>query len=254
MNRDLNYKLRRDIESIFLGSRKTYGSPRIWRVLRGMGYDISENTVARHMRDMGLQAKMKRKFKVLTTDSNHSHAISPNLLKQNFQASSPGEIWLSDISYVKTGEGWLYLTTAMDLFSRRIIGWSFSESLHADVTVMPALRMAILNQPNARNVIFHSDRGVQYACEDFRTILRNLNFRQSMSARGNCYDNAPMESFFHTLKTEHVYHENFQTKSEAKLSLFEWIEGFYNRQRIHSSLGYKTPLAMEENYMLNRAA
>lgn len=242
------YDLKRKIEDVFLGSRKTYGSPRVFQILKGMGQATSKETVARLMKEMGLFAKTKRKFRVSTTDSKHSHPVSENLVDQNFQASKPNEIWLSDLTYIPTAEGWLYLVSVMDLCTRKIIGWDLSTSLKAEQTIN-ALKMAVSNQKPGYGVIFHSDRGVQYACHEFRAELQKNGFKQSMSRKGNCYDNAPMESFFHTLKTEFVHHEHFTWIESAKLEIFEWIEGFYNRKRIHSSIGYKTPLEMEEKFM-----
>jgi putative transposase len=170
-------------------------------------------------------------------------------LEQNFVATKPNEIWLSDLRYIKTAKGWLYLVTVMDLYSRKIVGWNLSTSLEAVGTIQ-ALHMAFKRQNPEPGLIFHSDRGVQYACELFRAQLSKYGFVQSMSRRGNCYDNAPMESFFHTLKTEYVHHENFTEICQAASGIFEWIECFYNRKRIHSSIGYKTPVAKEESFML----
>lgn len=243
-------RIKRNIEEIFMGSRQTYGSPRVWEVLVGMGFNISEDTVARYMREMGLYAKSKRKFKApKTTDSNHPHPVAPNKLDRNFVATKPNEVWLSDLTYIKTTEGWLYLVTVMDLYSRKIVGWNLSRSLEASGTLM-ALEMAVKRQKPCPGLIFHSDRGVQYACHDFRAKIAEYGFIQSMSRRGDCYDNAPMESFFHTLKTEYIHHEKFIEICQAMSGVFEWIECFYNRKRIHSSIGYKTPVAYEEEFML----
>ena len=215
-----------------------------------MGINISEDTVARYMRDMGLYAKSKKKFKApATTDSNHPHPIADNKVGRNFVASKPNETWLSDLTYIKTGEGWLYLVSVMDLFSRKIVGWNLSTSLEADGTIA-ALEMAVKSQKPGPGLTFHSDQGVQYACKQFRSRIEVYGFIQSMSRRGDCYDNAPMESFFHTLKTEYVHHEEFFELEQAALGVFEWIECFYNRKRIHSSIGYKTPVEKEEEFML----
>ncbi len=247
-------KIKKEIEEIFMGSDKTYGSPRVYEVLIGLGYKISEDTVSRYMKELGLSAKVK-KFKVVTTDSKHSMPIASNKLEQNFTATKPNEIWLSDITYVRTQDGWLYLVSILDLYTRKIIGWNLSSSLSGDKTLL-ALEMALKQQKPGSGVIFHSDRGIQYAAEKFRHRLEELGFIQSMSRKGNCYDNAPMESFFHTLKVEYVYRHQFEKKSrpEASRSIFWWIEAFYNRKRIHSSIGYKTPVAMEEAYVLAQAA
>jgi transposase InsO family protein len=245
--------IKRDIEKIFMGSRQTYGSPRVHHELVGFGHDVGEDTVARYMRDMGLKARQTKKHKVRTTDSNHQHPIAKNIIDRDFTASRPNEKWLSDITYIRTGEGWLYLTGILDLFSRKIVGWSFSESL-AHQGVLDALAMACQNRSPQEQLIFHSDRGVQYACAEFREEMKKLKFIQSMSRKGDCWDNAPMESFFHTLKTELVYHAEFRTRAEARAAIFEWIECFYNRVRIHSANDYKSPLAMEEGLMLAEAA
>jgi len=246
------YELQRLIEDIFEGSRKTYGSPRVYQVLKGLGHKTSEGTVARYMQEMGLTSKSKKKYRIVTTNSNHQLQIPQNLLKQDFSVKSPGEVLLGDITYVKTNEGWLYLSAVLDLGSREVIGWNMSDSLERQGTI-DALKMAIKRTNITDNTIFHSDRGIQYACNDFKKELKANGIAQSMSARGNCYDNAPMESFFHSLKVEFIHHERFATREEAKLRIFEWIEVFYNRERLHSSLGYKSPLDYK-NKILDKAA
>jgi len=245
--------LKRKIEDIFMGSKKTYGSPRVFQVLKGLGLQVGKETVANLMRDMGLRAKTKKRFRVKTTDSNHTNPIAPNLLQQNFCVAKASSVWLSDITYVETGEGWLYVFSIMDLCTRKNVGWSLADNL-SHLPLLSALEMALNRQITAPGLIFHSDRGVQYACEAFRKKLADLKFMQSMSGKGNCYDNAPMESFFHTFKTELVYQTKFATKAEARRAIFEWIEEFYNRERIHSSIGYKSPVAFEEELMLTEAA
>jgi transposase InsO family protein len=236
-----NSVLLKEIKIIYEQSRQTYGSPRITKALHNKGYSCSRARVARIMTKNGIYAKTKRKFKV-TTDSKHSYPISPNLLNQDFTAERINQKWVSDITYIRTSAGWLYLTVIMDLFNRQIVGWSMSHRLTAITTTIPALKHAIMRQQPPEGLIFHSDRGVQYACHDFRKKLANDNIKQSMSSKGNCYDNAVSESFFHTLKTEQVYFEKYETKEQAKQSIFEYIEVFYNRQRIHSALDYKTPI------------
>ena len=245
-----DYEIKRLMEDIFKGSRQTYGSPRMFEMLKAMNVVISENRVAKLMREMDIFRKKKKTFKVKTTDSKHSEPVAENKLGQNFAATKPNEVWLSDLTYVGTEEGWLYLVTVMDLYSRKIIGWSFSKNLEG-IHTRKAVEMAYNAQNRPSGVIFHSDRGIQYACKDFRSLLASIGFIQSMSRRGNCYDNAPMESFFHTLKTEFVYRQKFGCIEQGKSEIFEWIECFYNRKRIHSSLGYKTPVAMMEGYMLS---
>jgi transposase InsO family protein len=196
------------------------------------------------MKKLGIKPRVKKKFRVQTTDSNHDHPIAPNLLDQVFTAERPNQVWLSDITYIPTGEGWLYLASILDLFSRSIVGWSMSSSLEA-AGAIAALKMAVDRRSPPSGLIHHSDRGVQYACKDYRKLLKQHGIVPSMSRKGNCYDNAMKESFFHTLKTELVVHENYRTREEARASLFDYIEAFYNRQRSHSSLGYCSPLEFE---------
>jgi transposase InsO family protein len=240
------------IERAFKGSRCTYGSPRVYQVIKGLGYEVSEDTVAKLMAEMGLRAKAKRRFKVGTTDSKHSFPIADNKLNQVFEASKPGEVMLADITFIATAEGWLYLAAVLDLCSRQLIGWAMGETIDRHLAIA-ALHMALRRQKPASGALFHSDRGSTYACYDFQDYLVAYGLTPSMSRSGNCYDNAPMESFFHTLKTEFVHHEVFATRDEAKLKIFEWIETFYNRQRLHSSIGYKTPVAFAAEKMLDAA-
>jgi len=181
---------------------------------------------------------------VKTTDSKHGHPIAPDRLRQDFGTSAVNRVWVSDITYIPTDEGWLYLASTMDLFSRKIVGWSMASTLHATI-VIDALRMAIEQRGPAAGLIHHSDRGVQYACADFRAVLDAHGFVASMSRKGNCYDNAVKESFYHTLKGELVNHEHYRTRAEARASIFEFIEAFYNRQRLHSTLGYMSPSDFE---------
>lgn len=194
----------------------------------------------------GIKAKTKKKHKV-TTNSKHSYPVAPNLLGQEFWTNAAHRIWMSDITYIRTWEGWLYLTVILDLFSRKVVGWSMSNTLRAKDTTLPALLQAVERYKPLPGVIFHSDRGIQYACEDFKRLLDHLNMIQSMSGTGNCYDNAVVESFFHTLKTELVYHRNYRSRLEAKSSLFEYMEVFYNRFRMHSALDYKSPEQYEKS-------
>ncbi len=221
-------------------SRYTYGSPRITIELHKRGYRCSRARVARLMSKNGIHAKTKRKFKV-TTHSNHKYPASANLLNQNFHCDQPNKIWVSDITYIWTMAGWLYLTVILDLFNRQVVGWSLSHRLTASTTTVAALDNAVKRHRPPAGLIFHSDQGVQYACEVFRDKLSEYKMIQNMSGKGNCYDNAVVESFFHTLKTELVYFEKYITREQARLSIFEYIEVFYNRQRLHSVLGYQTP-------------
>lgn len=232
------------IKESYHKSRGTYGSPRITKDLWFSGLRCNRKRVARLMRKLGIAARTKKKFKA-TTNSRHNLEVASNVLNREFRASTPNKSWVGDITYVWTHEGWLYLATVIDLFSRKVVGWSMSDRITAELT-MSSLKMAILNRrPNA-GVIFHSDRGVQYACNAFKALLKQHDFIQSMSKKGDCYDNAVAESFFHTLKTEHVYFEKYTTRAEAKNKIFEYIEVFYNRIRRHSILDYRSPAEFEE--------
>ena len=226
------------------GSRHTYGSPRVTAELKGSGVDVCRNTVAKYMRDHGLSVKPQRRFVPRTTDSDHPHPIAPNVLGRRFAATAPNQKWACDLTYVFTDEGWLYLSVVIDLFSRRVVGWSMSDGLQAN-GVAEALEMAIARRRPGVGLLHHSDRGVQYACALYRGLLAEHEIGCSMSRPGNCYDNAVAESFFGTLKTELVNRMRYRTREEARSSLFEWIECWYNRRRRHSSLGYVSPEAFE---------
>ena len=228
-------------------SRRTYGSPRVYRQLKDDGVACCENTVAKLMSDNGLASKMKKAFKVKTTDSRHDHAVAPNVLDQSFQQTRPNQAWASDITYIPTREGWLYLAVVLDLWSRRVIGWAMGDHLKASLAI-EALAMAIDQRRfcDGRAPLHHSDRGVQYAGDAYRTLLEAHGIGCSMSRTGNCYDNAVVESFFGTLKTELTHHEDYQSRDQAMQSVFEYIEVFYNRQRKHSSLGYVAPAQFED--------
>ena len=238
-----NDKILMEIRESHKNSRRAYGSPRITEDLQAKGTKCSENRVARLMKIHGIVGKATKKFKV-TTNSKHTLPVAENLLKQNFEAAKPNTVWISDITYVPTLEGWLYLAVILDLFSRQVVGWAMSDRLTSGFVVR-ALSQAIGRRHPASRCIFHSDRGIQYASTDFRDILRAYGFIQSMSRKGNCYDNAVAESFFHTLKTEHVYDYRYETRAEARQCIFEYIEMFYNRQRRHSALGYLSPVSFE---------
>ena len=216
--------------------------------LTNQGVEVSRVRVAKLMRTAGLKSKTKKKYRI-TTDSNHKYPVAENLLKREFNPDRINKAWVSDITYIRTKQGWLYLTIIMDLFDRQIIGWALSKTMHASVTVVPAWMMAVARRGITDELIFHSDRGVQYACNDFRKLLkRNTLVSQSMSRRANCWDNAVAESFFKTLKTECVYHQKYNTIIQAELSVFEYIETWYNKRRLHSSLGYLTPCEFEIKY------
>jgi putative transposase len=239
-----NRDLLDDIARIHRDTRGRYGSPRIHVELQAQGRGVSRGRVERLMRRHGIRAIMARPRRVRTTDSRHDHPIAPNLLNRNFSAAAPNLVWLTDITYVETAQGWLYLAAVMDLYSRRIVGWAMDDHLRTELP-LAALNMAISTRRPGPNLIHHSDRGVQYASADYRSALQSANMRASMSRRADCYDNAPMESFFHTLKTEQVYHQQYETRDQAKSDIFAYIEGFYNRTRRHSSIGYKTPIEIE---------
>ena len=232
------------IRGIFEESRGTYGAPRVHKTLQKRGVRCGRKRVRRLMQAAGLRARTKRKFRVKTTDSNHGLPIAPDLLGQNFTAQGPNQAWVSDITYIPTDEGWLYLASTMDLFSRRIVGWSMSSTLEA-AGVIDALQMAIGRRTPEAGLIHHSDRGSQYASRDFRESLEAHGIKASMGRKGNCYDNAAKESFFYTLKTELIHHEHYRTREEARASVFDYIETFYNRQRLHSTLSYCSPVEFE---------
>jgi putative transposase len=221
-----------------------YGSPRIHAVLRAQGRGTSRGRIERLMRHYGIRAIMAPPRRVRTTDSRHTLPIAPNLLARDFTAAAPNRVWLADITYIPTGEGWLYLAAVMDLFSRKIVGWAMRDHLRTELA-SSALTMAIRQQCPAAGLIHHSDRGVQYASHDYRAALNAAGITASMSRKADCWDNAPMESFFHTLKTELVHHRHYATRAEAQRDIFAFIEGFYNRNRLHSAIGYITPIEME---------
>jgi transposase InsO family protein len=232
------------ISVIHAQSRNSYGSPRVHRELVAQGVQICENSVARLMRAHNIRVKAKPRFVPHTTDSAHAFTVADNLLRQNFKARAPNQKWAADITYIRTQEGWLYLAAVIDLFSRKVVGWSMSEHLHAEL-VCDALEMALQRRKPPAGLLHHSDRGVQYACSDYRQLLQAHHVLCSMSATGNCYDNAVVESFWATLKTELVYHHQYATHAQARHSIFEYIEVFYNRVRRHSSVGYLSPEAFE---------
>lgn len=242
----LRYKISREIENIFQGSRRTYGSPRVHQILLGLNYDVSKSTVERIMKSLNLKAKKGRKYRPKTTDSSKTTKPAPNLVNREFDRGKINKVWLSDITYLKSkDERWVYLATVMDGHSRKIIGWEVSDNLSTSLPLR-ALTKAFKDRGCPSDVIYHSDRGCQYASKVFQSKLSKYNFQQSMSRKGNCWDNAPMESFFDTLKSEHTNDINYQNLTEIKRSLFEWIEVFYNRVRIHSSLGFKNPTCYEQ--------
>jgi transposase InsO family protein len=232
--------LTEQIREVHQASRQTYGSPRVHAELLAKGQACNRKTVAKCMKQAGIQAKTRQRFRVTTTDSNHPHPVAENVVNRNFQPSRKNETWTADITYVATDEGWLYLAAVEDLFTREIVGWSMSDRIDSRL-VVDALAMALVRQCPGENLTAHSDRGVQYASEHYQRLLKDHGITCSMSRKANCWDNAPMESFFATLKKELVHHEEYRTKDEARHSLFEYIEVFYNRVRRHSALGYQSP-------------
>lgn len=232
------------VHEIHAGNRGVYGSPRVHKALKAAGQSVCENTVAKVMRCEGLRAKAKRTFVPRTTDSAHAQPIAPNVLDRQFAAAAPNRKWAGDITYIPTDEGWLYLAGVIDLHSRRIVGWSMADHMQTDL-VADALTMALARRRPAAGLLHHSDRGVQYASDAYQSLLRDHQIQASMSHKGDCWDNAVMESFWATLKTELVHQEHYATREEARRSIFEYIEVFYNRKRLHSSLGYVSPEAFE---------
>jgi transposase InsO family protein len=232
--------LRGHIGRIFAARRRVHGSPRIHAELRREGRRHSRRRVARLMREMGLAAHRRRRSRPRTTESRHDLPVAPNLLERRFAAERPDTVWLADLSHLPTDEGWLYLAAIKDMATRQIVGWSMADHLRAGLCV-DALVMALQRYRPPEGLIHHSDRGVQYAAEPYRQVLERHGIEQSMSRRGNCLDNAPMESFFASLKKERVYQVRFRTRAEARAAVFEYVEVFYNRQRLHSALGYRTP-------------
>jgi putative transposase len=235
-----NRALLADVRRLHAQHRGRYGSPRIHAALRAEGGTASRGRVERLMRRHGIRGIAARRFRPVTTDSRHGLPVAPDLLGQDFQAPGPNRVWLSDISYIPTDEGWLYLAAVLDLATRKVVGWAMREHLRAELACA-ALLMAAQRQRPAKGLVIHSDRGSQYASGPYRALLEGWGMRQSMGRKGCCYDNAPMESFFHTLKVELVHQGRFASREEARRELFAYLEGYYNRQRLHSALGYRTP-------------
>lgn len=245
-------KLVRAIEAVHLGSKKNYGSPRVADRVRGLGYDVSDSTVARRMRENGIRSRLKRKFKA-TTDSNHKLPVAPNHLMQDFTAYRPDQVYMSDITYVSTREGWLYVCGVIDLFSRKIVGWTAGDRMTKDLVISAYLKARRSRSPDDW-LIFHSDRGSQYASHDFSGLLRRHRVIQSMSRRACCWDSAPIESFWARLKTECVYWHDFATRQEALQAIHAWIEHDYNVSRAHSGVSYSTPAEHEQQFALASSA
>lgn len=239
------------ISQIYEQSQKRYGSPRVFHELRRQGVKTSENRVARLMKAAGLKARAKRAFRPRTTDSNHPNPIAPNRLKQAEPPTAPNQIWVADITYIWTVEGWIYLAAVMDLFSRRIVGWALSQTMQTSL-VKEALERAQKERRPPPGLLHHSDRGSQYASHTFRALLHSWQMTASMSGAAYCYDNAAMESFWSTLKTELVPSGCFESLTQARTAIFEYIQLFYNPKRLHSALGYQSPVDYENQINYNQ--
>lgn len=239
-----NELLREKLQELFEQNRRVYGSPRLTVSLRRAGWACGRNRVARHMRALGLRARQKKAFRPRTTDSRHAQPIAPNRLQVAGRPAALDQVWVSDITYVRTRQGWVYLAGVMDLCSRKIVGWACADHLKTTL-VQDALSLAVAGRQPRPGLLHHSDRGCQYASEAYRAQLQKVKSLPSMSAAGNCYDNAAMESFWSTLKTEWLQQHNFEDQPEAELAIFDYIETFYNPKRLHSALGYQSPVEFE---------
>ena len=240
-----NLRLLDEIKRVFYANRKVYGAPRVYQALIEEGHRCGLNQVARLMQKSGLVPKTVKKFRV-TTDSRKSHAPAPNILNRDFHAARPNEKWVADVTYVPTREGWLFLAVVLDLFSRKVVGWSMGERLTSELA-QRALCHAIEQRTPAKGLLIHSDRGKEYYANEYQALLKDNGLICSMSRKGSCWDNAEMESFFHSLKVEQVHHDDYRTRNEARSVIFDYIELFYNRQRKHSTIGYLSPSVFEEN-------
>jgi putative transposase len=245
-------KLLTKIRAIHRRTRHAYGSPRIWSELIADGERVGRGQIARLMQQNGIRAKHKRKYKA-TTNSSHSLPVAPNLLGAKAPVRHEDEVWVTDITYIWTRSGWLYLAAVMDLFSRRIVGWAASPRMKTDL-VTQALQNALAIRGPVTGLMHHSDRGSQYASRNYRKLLKDEGMICSMSRKGNCYDNAAIESFWHSLKVEWLFDFDFETRQEAIFEIGQYIDGFYNRERRHSSLGYVSPIEWERNARLNKCA
>ena len=242
-----NAALDAQVAAIHASSKRSYGRERIVRGLRKQGLSVGHERVRKSLRRQGLQALYKRPYRV-TTDSNHAKPIAANVLDRRFDGWTVNRAWVADITYVATAEGWLYLAAVMDLASRRIVGWSMSDRIKTDL-VCEALRSAYWRRKPTAGLIMHTDRGSQYASDRYRGLIKDFGMIQSMSRRANCWDNAPMESFFKTLKVERIHQLRYENRAQARLDIVNWIEGFYNLERMHSSIDYQTPNAAEASLM-----
>ena len=241
-------RLDTEIKELFEASRQRSGSPKITRALGARGWHVSKNRVADRMRHLGLRSIVRRRFRV-TTNSKHRFPAAPNRLQRNFTATHPNQVWVSDLTYLRVGRGWLYLVVFIDLFSRRVVGWALSSSLDHSIALR-ALQRAVAGRNPPAGLIIHSDRGVQYACTSFTKWLARHGFVQSMSRKGDCWDNAVVERFFRSLKSERTDHRLYRTREEARRDVIGYIEMFFNSRRKHSSLGYISPNEFEEFAMV----
>lgn len=235
----------KEIEEIFKASKSTYGSPRIFHELRSKGFSVSENTVAKYMREMGLDARLKKKYRVRTTNSNHEGPIAPRVFRiEDDLPKDSNQVFAGDITYLRFGSGFFYLAIVLDVCTRKVVGWSVTDSLET-TGVLNALQMALANCGNRAKIVFHSDRGIQYASKLFLALLKKKDVIPSMSRKGNCYDNSIVESWFKSFKSECLYRHDYKTEAELRILVFEYIETWYNKKRLHSSLGYQSPLEYE---------
>ncbi len=233
-------QLKREIQQAFTASEDTYGSPRIQRALAANGRSAGRKRIARLMRDCGLVGRPRRRRYICTTDSRHGFGVAPNRLGRQFNADAPDQVWATDITYIPTLKGWLYLAVVIDLFSRKVVGWSMQQYIDRRLA-LNALAMALKTRRPGPGLLHHSDRGVQYACDEYQRLLHGAQIVASMSRKGDCWDNAVVESFFSTLKQELIYRCKFADHDAARAAIFRYIEGFYNRRRLHSTLGYLSP-------------
>lgn len=241
-----------EVKALFEENHNTYGSVRLTKQLVKKGYGKNRKRVVQSMVRQGLKSKRHKKFRVCTTDSNHNYSIAENKVNRQFSPAKPNQIWVADITYLKSGAGWLYLTVFIDLFSRIVVGWNLSDTLGHE-SVVKALHQGIWKRKSSKGLIIHSDRGIQFCCDGFRKVIDKNRFVQSMSRKGNCWDNAVAESFFKTLKTELIYHVNLLDENHAHHVLFDYIEGYYNCKRIHSKLGDLSPMEFESFRKRNAA-
>ncbi|UTW43960.1 IS3 family transposase [bacterium SCSIO 12844] len=243
----INSQLRPLLIKAFINSKGEYGTRRLQLLLRRLDIYVGRKRIAKLMKELGLYAKARRKFKVTTNQSKRPYYVAPNLLKQKFMVEAPNEVWVSDITYVPTNEGWLYVATVVDLFSRKVVGLAMSQRITADL-VLRAVNQAVKRRQPDSGLILHSDRGSQYTSRVYHQLTKKHRIRLSMSSTVNCYDNAVAESFFHTLKLAVVHDQKYQTRNQAMRCIFEYVEVFYNRQRMHSTLNYLSPEEFERNY------